>query len=53
MRLQRMRIRLQMYEFSIQFKKGALMYIADTLSRAFMEDLEEENDILKVAEIEI
>lgn len=53
MRLQRMRIRLQMYEFSIKFKKGALMYIADTLSRAFMEDLEEENDILKVAEIEI
>jgi len=29
------------------------MYIADTLSRAFIEDLDEENYILKVAEIEI
>lgn len=53
LRLQRMRIRLQMYEFSIKFKKGSLMYIADTLSRAFIEDLDEKNDVLKVAEIEM
>ncbi|CAI6376903.1 unnamed protein product [Macrosiphum euphorbiae] len=53
LRLQRMRIRLQMYEFSIKFKKGSLMYIADTLSRAFIEDVDEKNDVLKVAEIEM
>lgn len=53
LRLQRMRIILQMYEFSIKFKKGSLMYIADTLSRAFIEDLDEKNDVLKVAEIEM
>lgn len=53
LRLQRMRIRLQMYEFNIQFKKGSLMFIADTLSRSFIEDLYEENYMLKLAEIEI
>ena len=33
-RLQRMMLKLQQYDFSVQYKKGKEMYIADTLSRA-------------------
>ncbi|CAB4037346.1 Hypothetical predicted protein, partial [Paramuricea clavata] len=33
-RLQRMMLKLQQYHFSVQYKKGKEMYIADTLSRA-------------------
>ena len=32
--LQRMMLKLQQYDFSVQYKKGKEMYIADTLSRA-------------------
>ncbi len=33
-RLQRMLLRLQRYDFEVQYKRGAEMYLADTLSRA-------------------
>ncbi|CAB4040283.1 Hypothetical predicted protein [Paramuricea clavata] len=33
-RLQRIMLKLQQYHFSVQYKKGKEMYIADTLSRA-------------------
>ena len=35
-RLQRMLLRLQKYDLNIEYKKGELMYIVDTLSRAFL-----------------
>ena len=33
-RLQRMRLRLHSYDIRVEYKKGAMMYLADTLSRA-------------------
>ena len=35
-RLQRMLLRLQKYDLSIGYKRGEFMYIADTLSRAYL-----------------
>ena len=35
-RLQRMLLRLQKFDIKIQYKKGAEMYLADTLSRAYI-----------------
>ena len=35
-RLQRMRLRLQSYDIRVEYKKGATMYLADTLSRAYL-----------------
>lgn len=35
-RLQRMMLRLQRYEFEVTYKRGAKMYMADTLSRAYL-----------------
>ena len=35
-RLQRMMLRLQKYDLNIKFKKGSMMYLADTLSRAYL-----------------
>ena len=37
-RLQRMLLRLQRYNLDVSFKKGPLMYIADTLSRAYLSE---------------
>ena len=37
-RLQRMRLCLQKYTLDVSYKKGAEMYLADTLSRAFVEE---------------
>lgn len=37
-RLQRMLLKLLKYEFSIQYIPGSQMYLADTLSRAFIKD---------------
>ena len=39
-RLQRMRLALQKYNLDVQYKKGYLMYIADTLSQAYMKTTE-------------
>ena len=35
-RLQRMLLQLQKYDVTIQYKKGQLMHLADTLSRAHL-----------------
>ncbi|MES9973449.1 MAG: RNase H-like domain-containing protein, partial [Candidatus Thiodiazotropha sp.] len=40
-RLQRMLIRLQRYDYSIVYKPGSQMYLADTLSRAFLPEIDE------------
>ena len=37
-RLQRMLLRLQHYNLDVKYKKGPLMYIADTLSRAYLDE---------------
>jgi hypothetical protein len=55
-RLQHMLLCLQQYEIQIEYKKGAELYVADTLSRAYQEIepndfLEEELDILMVLPI--
>ena len=34
-RLQRMLMRVQLYNVSLGYKKGSTMYLADTLSRAY------------------
>ena len=41
-RLQRMLLRLQRYNLEVKYKKGSLMFIADTLNRAYppLADLE-------------
>ena len=35
-RLQRMMLHLQKYDLNIKYKKGSMMYLADTLSRAYL-----------------
>ena len=37
-RLQRMMLRLQNYDFTVEYKRGETMYMADTLSRAYISD---------------
>ena len=37
-RLQRMLLELQRYDYNLTYKKGELLFIADTLSRAYVED---------------
>lgn len=44
-RLQRMLLRMQKYEFNVVYKKGKEMYLADTLSRAFI--AKQEKDVEK------
>ena len=43
-RLQRMLLRLQKYSLCLQYTKGTAMYIADTLSRAFVPTTWKDND---------
>ena len=38
-RLQRMLLRLQRYNLEVKYKKGSLMFIADTLSRAYLGEM--------------
>ena len=35
-RLQRMMLRLQNFDFDVEYKKGTLLHLADTLSRAYL-----------------
>ena len=42
-RLQRMLLKTQMYDYTVIYKKGVEMYLADTLSRAFHPVAEENN----------
>ena len=37
-RLQRMMLKLQRYQFTVRYKKGKELYVADTLSRAAVAD---------------
>ncbi|VDI47523.1 Hypothetical predicted protein [Mytilus galloprovincialis] len=37
-RLQRMLLRIQQYNYNIRYKPGSTMYIADTLSRAYLKE---------------
>ena len=37
-RLQRMLLRLQRYNLEVRYERGPLMYIADTLSRAYLKE---------------
>ena len=39
-RLQRMLLRLQRYDFSVNYKPGKEMVLADTLSRAYIPEIE-------------
>ena len=48
-RLQRMLMQLQKYSLQVRYKKGTQMYLADTLSRAF---LTEEATIGEIQELE-
>ena len=36
-RLQRMRLRLQNYDIQVEYQKGETLFLADTLSRAYLE----------------
>ena len=45
-RLQRMMLRLQKYNLTVVYKKGSEMYLADTLSRAFIQSSRNE-DIMR------
>ena len=38
-RLQRMLLRLQRYNLEVKYKKGSLMFIVDTLSRAYLREM--------------
>lgn len=38
LRIQRLRITLQQYDFTVKFKNGAKLYLADALSRSFHDD---------------
>ena len=53
-RLQRMRLRLQNYNIQVEYKRGTTMFLADTLSRAYLENEPEEptpqNDIRTIKE---
>ena len=44
-RLQRMLLELQRYDYNLTYKKGELLFIADTLSRAYVEDKAFEYDV--------
>ena len=43
-RLQRMLLRLQKFDYEIMYKKGSEMYLADTLSRAYIDALPSDLD---------
>nr|XP_022316673.1 uncharacterized protein K02A2.6-like [Crassostrea virginica] len=42
MRIQKMMIKLQWYDITVKYRKGTTMYISDALSRAYLEESEEE-----------
>ena len=53
-RLQRIRLRLQNYNIQVVYKRGTTMFLADTLSRAYLEDEPERttprNDVRSIKE---
>ena len=50
-RLQRMQLRLQKFDFTVEYKKGTKMYLADTLSRAYIK--EHKQDVKREVVLEI
>lgn len=44
-RLQRMMLELQRYTFKLEYKKGTEIVLADTLSRAYINDSDDNNDL--------
>ena len=44
LRLQKMLLRLQRYDINLVYRKGAQLYIADTLSRAYLSDSSSKSD---------
>jgi hypothetical protein len=42
MRLQRLPLAVQRYDLTVQYKPGTLMFVADTLSRSYLEEIDEE-----------
>jgi hypothetical protein len=55
-RLQRMLMRLQMYDLSVRYKRGTELYLADTLSRHYLTAVQEtrEADVLNyLSDVEI
>ena len=40
-RLQQMLLRLQRYDFQIRYRRGSELYIEDTLSRAYLNEVEQ------------
>ncbi|XP_062576513.1 uncharacterized protein K02A2.6-like [Saccostrea cucullata] len=51
-RLQRMLLRLQKFDYEIVYKKGAEMYVADTLSRAYLPASEEDMEKASIFDID-
>ena len=53
-RLQRMRLRLQNYDTQVEYKRGTTMFLADTRSRAYLDNEPEkptpQNDIRSIKE---
>ena len=41
-RLQKMLLKLQRYDLTVHYKRGAEMYVADTLSRSYLDEIYEE-----------
>ena len=52
-RLQRMLLRLQKYNLQIKYKKGQQMYLADTLSRAYLEESHSCKEVQELEEIDL
>ena len=52
-RLQRMLLRLQRYNLEIRYKKGKEMFLADTLSRAFLPKAHASAFVLELEEIDL
>ncbi|GFR74871.1 retrovirus-related Pol polyprotein from transposon 17.6 [Elysia marginata] len=48
MRLQRMLLALQWYDLKVNYKKRKDMQLPDTLSRTYLEDLEQEIDLYQI-----
>lgn len=51
-RLQQMLLRLQKFEYNIVYKKGAEMYVADTLSRAYLPVSDKDEEKASVFDID-
>ncbi|GFS18592.1 Pol polyprotein [Elysia marginata] len=52
MRLQRMLLALQWYDIKVNYNKGKYMQLPDTLSRAYLEDVEQEIDLNQITVFE-